>query len=198
MRITKGRVKNDFALVDTIAENIKMARKTAGLTRLELVKRAGVSNSCIPANHWENGVSTPKIETLIKIAKACGVPLSSLLPYDEASFDVMTFSGYQQLAARTINKDLSAECIRNHALFGLSSEVGEVLGIFQKELQGHEVDRTHVAKEIGDCLWFLAELCTILRLDMGKLARLNIEKLKARYPDGFEEERSLHREAGDI
>ena len=110
----------------------------------------------------------------------------------------MTLNAYQRLAARTINPKLSNDELIEHALFGLASEVGELHGIFQKRLQGHGVDVDHVVKEAGDVLWMLAELCTAYDFDMDDVAAKNIDKLMARYPRGFSEERSLHRADGDV
>lgn len=106
----------------------------------------------------------------------------------------MTFKNYQELAKRTINTDLTENKKLAHALYGLSSETGEITGIFQKELQGHEVRRDDLEGEIGDLLWFAAELCTVFGFDMGEIAQKNIDKLKKRYPDGFDEDRSINRD----
>lgn len=115
----------------------------------------------------------------------------------------MTGNEYQVLAARTINKTLTDEGVRQHALFGLTSEVGELNGIFQKRLQHNEADFSdeeynHMLKEVGDILWFVAEFCTANDWDLEDVMTVNIAKLKARYPDGFDVEKSLHRKEGDI
>lgn len=110
----------------------------------------------------------------------------------------MNFKDYQSLAARTINKDLDGLETLWHGLFCLASEVGEVHGLFQKKYQGHSVDVEHLKKELGDCLWAIAEICTACDLDMEEIASINIEKLKARYPEGFSAEKSLNRKEGDI
>lgn len=83
-------------------------------------------------------------------------------------------------------------------MFGLCSEAGEVAGIFQKIYQGHEVDHDHLKKELGDVLWMVAEICHAYGFELEDIMRLNIEKLKARYPEGFDTEHSLHRAEGDI
>lgn len=106
----------------------------------------------------------------------------------------MTFKNYQELAKRTINTDLTENKKLAHALYGLSSETGEISGIFQKELQGHEVKRDDLEGEIGDLLWFVAELCTVFGFDMCEIAQKNIDKLKKRYPYGFDEDRSVNRD----
>lgn len=110
----------------------------------------------------------------------------------------MNFTEYQKLAARTINRELNADDMTRHAVFGLCSEAGEVAGIYQKYYQGHSVDIEHVVKEMGDCLWMLAELCTANGLSLSEVASENIAKLMARFPDGFETEKSLHRSENDI
>ena len=110
----------------------------------------------------------------------------------------MTFNEYQALAARTIDKNLTPKGQLMHSLHGLSSEVGEIHSIFQKQYQGHKVDETHLKSEAGDLLWFLAELCTAHGWELEEVAQGNIDKLIARYPNGFEAERSLHRAEGDI
>ena len=110
----------------------------------------------------------------------------------------MDLSRYQKLAARTMNPELDGSDTLQHALYTLAAETGEIHGLFQKEKQGHELEREHLIKEIGDAMWALAELCTVCDLDMSSVAETNIEKLEARYPNGFEPERSLHRADGDI
>ena len=110
----------------------------------------------------------------------------------------MNFNEYQKLAARTINKNLTKEEMLLHGLFGLAAEAGEVLSIYQKQYQGHVPSDEHLIKEAGDCFWMLAEILTARDIPMDSVAQINIEKLKARYPEGFSEERSLHRAEGDI
>ena len=44
----------------------------------------------------------------------------------------------------------------------------------------------------------IAEACEALGLSLDDVAQTNIDKLKARYPDGFEVDKSLHRKEGDI
>lgn len=106
----------------------------------------------------------------------------------------MTLNEYQKLAGRTINKDLLPRETEMHALHGLASEVGEIHGIFQKFYQGHEIDAGELRKEVGDLLWFIAELCTVEGWEMEEVGEENIEKLRRRYPEGFDAERSLNRE----
>lgn len=137
--------------------------------------------------------SNGKIVALYEKAIQLGIPVE-IIKEDNTTENEMTFKNYQELAGRTINTDLTENMKLAHALYGLSSETGEISGIFQKELQGHEVKRDDLEEEIGDLLWFIAELCTVFGFNMGEIAQGNIDKLKKRYPDGFDEDRSVNRE----
>lgn len=110
----------------------------------------------------------------------------------------MTGNEYQKLAARTINNDLRDDEKLYHALHGLSGEVGEIHSLYQKLYQGHMFVEEHLQKEIGDLLWFVAELCTVYDFSLDEIMELNIGKLKARYPEGFDAHNSLNRKEGDI
>lgn len=110
----------------------------------------------------------------------------------------MRMNEYQALAARTINMNLDDLQMSFHALHGMVGEIGEIHSLYQKTYQGHAVEPDHLKKEVGDLLWFIAEYCTALGWDLEDVAQANIDKLRARYPEGFDAEKSLHRKAGDV
>ena len=110
----------------------------------------------------------------------------------------MTGNEYQKLASRTISNSMSSDEKMKHGVFGLCSEAGEVAGLFQKQYQGHNIDPQHLAKELGDCLWMIAEICTARGWELEDVMQMNVDKLLARYPNGFEVEKSLYRKEGDI
>ena len=109
----------------------------------------------------------------------------------------MFVNEYQTLAARTIATS-DTKTMRDHAMMGMVSEMGELFGLYQKVYQGHSFDEEHAKKELGDLLWMIAEYCTSMGWYLADVMTMNIEKLKARYPDGFDPEKSLHRQDGDI
>lgn len=116
------------------------------------------------------------------------------IQHKNAEPENMTLNEYQELAARTIDGVLSDDDVEYHALFGLAAEVGEIHSLYQKYFQGHDLIRADLIEEIGDALWMLSELCTVLDVKLSDVANYNIEKLKKRYPDGFDPKRSIHRE----
>lgn len=104
----------------------------------------------------------------------------------------MTLNEYQMLAQRTSNTKDGDKLL--NGVLGLNGEAGEVADIVKKfAYQGHKLDTDHLVEEIGDCLWYIAELATAVGLTLDAVAALNIQKLKKRYPDGFEAERSVNR-----
>lgn len=106
----------------------------------------------------------------------------------------MTLNEYAVLARRTQNRGLSGVEREKHALHGLSAEVGEIHSIYQKVYQGHGLDDHEIMLELGDLLWFAVELCDVMGVTLEDVARMNIEKLKKRYPEGFDAERSVNRD----
>ena len=110
----------------------------------------------------------------------------------------MTGNKYQELAARTIDTKLSPKQMKAHALHGMVGEIGELHSIYQKFYQQHPDNEEHRKKEVGDLLWFIAEYCTANNWNLEDVMQMNIDKLKARYPKGFDADKSLHRKDGDI
>lgn len=106
----------------------------------------------------------------------------------------MTINEYQNLAMTTLNPALSEKDVLINGVMGLCGESGETIDIVKKWLaQGHELDKEKLAKELGDICWYLAETATALGLSLEDIMAANIEKLKKRYPEGFDTERSVNR-----
>lgn len=106
----------------------------------------------------------------------------------------MTINEYQKLAMTTLNPSLSEKDVLINGVMGLCGESGEAIDIVKKHLaQGHELDREALIKELGDIAWYLAETATVLGVSLEEVLTLNIEKLKKRYPEGFDVEKSIER-----
>lgn len=111
----------------------------------------------------------------------------------------MTINEYQSLAMRTSNRDLSETDHLFNGVLGLVGESGEIADLIKKHrMQGHALDIEHVAKELGDVCWYIAETATAIGCDLETIMKMNIEKLQRRYPEGFSSDRSQNREKGDI
>ena len=106
----------------------------------------------------------------------------------------MTINEYQKLAMTTLNPELDKKDVLITGVMGLCGESGEVIDIVKKHLaQGHELDKEKIIKELGDVAWYMAEIATVLDVELEDVLVQNIEKLKKRYPEGFSTEKSVNR-----
>ena len=106
----------------------------------------------------------------------------------------MTVNEYQKLAMTTLNPALDKKDVLINGVMGLCGESGEVIDIVKKWLaQGHELNREKILAELGDVAWYLAEVAYALDTPLEDVLKGNIEKLKKRYPEGFEAEKSINR-----
>lgn len=106
----------------------------------------------------------------------------------------MEANEYQKLAMTTLNPALSKQDVLVNAVMGLCGESGEAIDIVKKHLhQGHELDKEKLLKELGDIAWYLAEAAYALDTPLDQVLQSNIDKLRARYPEGFSADRSVHR-----
>ena len=111
----------------------------------------------------------------------------------------MTINEYQELAMTTLNPELTKKDVLINSVMGLCGESGEAIDIVKKWMaQGHELDKEHLTKELGDIAWYLAEAATALDFPLDDILQANIDKLKKRYPDGFDAQKSLVRLQGDL
>lgn len=123
----------------------------------------------------------------------------------------MTINEFQRECMRTANEmntkcpitiiinGVTVDALMVNGLIGLNGEAGEAIDILKKHLfHGHELDIEHLAKELGDVAWYLAVTAKAIGYDLETIFQMNIDKLKARYPDGFSTEKSLHRAEGDV
>lgn len=115
------------------------------------------------------------------------------------SVNGMSVNQYQVAALRTAS-GMSEEYPRIlNGVLGLVGESGECVDMVKKHLfQGHELDKEHMVKELGDVAWYLAISAHALGYDLETILKMNIDKLMSRYPDGFDCDKSINRKKGDI
>ena len=87
-----------------------------------------------------------------------------------------------------------------YAAIGMCGEAGEVSELVKKyAYHGHTMDTEHLARELGDVLWYVSYMADLFGYSLGEIMEMNQDKLAKRYPDGkFDEERSRNRKEGDI
>lgn len=112
---------------------------------------------------------------------------------------MLTANEYQRLALRTANRKLSDQELLLDGLMGLNGEAGEAIDLLKKHMfQGHPFDEKHMVKELGDIAWYLAIAAYAVGYSLETVLRMNIDKLRERYPDGFSADLSINRKEGDV
>ena len=124
----------------------------------------------------------------------------------------MTGNAYQRHAMRTNDEmstcrletsiDINSEYDMGGivmATMGLSGEVGELNDMIKKWIfHKTDMDITHAKKELGDIMWYIACMAESFGWSLDEIMQMNIDKLKARYPDGFNIDRANHRNESDV
>lgn len=107
----------------------------------------------------------------------------------------MNINDYQKEAMKTLNPELNKKDVLINSVMGLCGESGEAIDIVKKWLmQGHDLDKDHLIKELGDIAWYLAEAATALDVPLDTILQGNLDKLHKRYPDGFSTSASINRQ----
>ena len=100
----------------------------------------------------------------------------------------MRFDEYQKLARKTaIYPNKGKDFV--YPTLGLVNEAGEVAGKIKKVIRDkkgkiNKETRKEISKELGDVLWYLAQLSNELNLSLEEVAVENIKKLKSRQRRG--------------
>lgn len=89
----------------------------------------------------------------------------------------MTLDEYQEKAYSTAMA--SAKNI-GYMLYGMTGEVGELHSIYAKNIRDGKINPEHIQKEIGDVLWFVSGICSLLGYKLSDIAQMNIDKLEDR------------------
>lgn len=105
----------------------------------------------------------------------------------------MKLNDYQDKCLRTL-PDLNREEILINGVLGMNGESGEVADELKKFLfHGHKFNKGKLVEEIGDVLWYISTTLYGLGISLEECAEKNINKLKKRYPDGFDSSQSEKR-----
>lgn len=111
----------------------------------------------------------------------------------------MQVNEYQKAAMATLNPALDKKDVLINSVMGLRGESGEAIDIVKKWLmQGHELDKEHLVRELGDVAWYLAEAATALDIPLEAVFQGNLDKLRQRFPNGFDTGASVNRKENDL
>ena len=106
----------------------------------------------------------------------------------------MEISKYQAEAARTCANIDGGILDDLHMVLGMQTEAAEIADAYKKTIAyKKELDLVNVKEELGDILWYIANMCNMHDWDLRDIMQTNIDKLKARYPEKFTEEHAINR-----
>jgi NTP pyrophosphatase (non-canonical NTP hydrolase) len=78
---------------------------------------------------------------------------------------------------------------------GMATEAGEFLDMLKKHIfYGKPMDFVNAKEEIGDQMWYAGLAVDVLQTTFNEVLTVNIDKLKARYPEKFTEEAAINRD----
>lgn len=106
----------------------------------------------------------------------------------------MEINTYQGKAARTLAKIDGNILDDLHMVLGMQTEVAEIADVYKKCIAYKKpLDYVNIKEELGDAMWYIANLCNMHGWDLRDILDTNIAKLEARYPEKFTEEQALNR-----
>lgn len=168
-----------FAREELDADRLTAEHFAANTVAGALLRKVGMT---------QTGVSKKTYEKQCRLHDAV---LYELVLHEEKP---LTVREYASLAMTTLNPALSREDALLNGVMGLCGESGEAIDLVKKHrFHGHGLDREALAKELGDVAWYLAETAYGLDIPLEEIFRGNLEKLRKRYPAGFDPERSKNR-----
>jgi NTP pyrophosphatase (non-canonical NTP hydrolase) len=106
----------------------------------------------------------------------------------------MNINDYQLKAARTCAKIDGAIMDDLHMVLGMQTEAAEIADVYKKTIAYRKpLDFVNIKEEVGDLMWYVANLCNMNGWDLRDILATNIAKLEARYPEKFTEEQAINR-----
>jgi NTP pyrophosphatase (non-canonical NTP hydrolase) len=187
----------------------------------QLTHERGRANSCNGEKSGKTNLTDREAMTIRYLAQV-GMPrkdIATMIIGDKAKHPMVTvnriiertrfghlddpadvWTVYPTIVAATARTDLPVNDQISNAAMGLAGEAGEVIDALKKHLyQGHDIDPDEIVEELGDVLFYWTWLAVLLfGFDRAEVMLRNMDKLRNRYPNGFEVERSLNRQKGDI
>ena len=111
----------------------------------------------------------------------------------------MQVNEYQKAAMATLNPVLDKKDVHINSVMGLCGESGEAIEIVKKWLmQGKSWTRSIWSGSLGMVAWYLAEAATALDIPLEAVFQGNLDKLRQRFPNGFDTGASVNRKENDL
>lgn len=126
-------------------------------------------------------------------------PLEVIPKFEEVK--ILTLDGYLLDSERTEKKFPEGKMMTQeemellHGIMGIVTEAGELMDAMKKHIiYGAPIDQVNIREELGDVMFYWALICRLYGWDPHEVLQINIDKLKARFPDKFNEVDALNRD----
>jgi len=98
----------------------------------------------------------------------------------------MNLKEYQEMCKLTAKKDFQTkeEEIMCWGL-GVTGEAGDIGSCIKKTFAHKKDVKDGIKENIGDMFWYTAMICNFFGWDLNEILKENTEKLKKRFPQGF-------------
>jgi NTP pyrophosphatase (non-canonical NTP hydrolase) len=105
----------------------------------------------------------------------------------------MTFEEFMKTTPRTIKLLGDNEKDIQHSLYGMITELAEVIDLYKKNLAyGKNFSIEQLEDETGDLFYYLSSFLHAAKLDPSRVMQKNFEKLLVRFPEGFEANKAIN------
>lgn len=107
----------------------------------------------------------------------------------------MNLEYYKKKALRTLSTCETPLLDDFHMVSGMVTEAAEIMDVYKKHIAyGKPLDLVNIKEEIGDLMWYIANMCNLHDWSLEDILGTNIEKLKSRYPEKFTNENAINRD----
>lgn len=106
--------------------------------------------------------------------------------------DLISCTEYQEFASSALQPKFKGEFGLYGFALGLGGETGEVLDAIKKRelYERKDIPVEHIEEELGDVMWYVANICTRYGLSLDGVLAKNVKKLNERYQKLYEQERN--------
>ena len=106
--------------------------------------------------------------------------------------DLISCTEYQEFASSALQPRFKGKIGLYGFALGLGGETGEVLDAIKKRefYEREDIPIEHIEEELGDIMWYIANICTRYGISLDDVLAKNVKKLRERYQKLYEQERN--------
>ena len=167
--------------VKTYSENVLRTTAPADSARANIIAKKDLA--CLMFNKMQTLVDDEKVFDAFKRVFYYGKP-------PKTEIEVQQVAEFVDNPLKNISLD-QTEML--HCLLGMCTETFELISAVLAYIESGKFDKVNAFEEIGDTMWYISYLVSVLGGDFENILEKNIAKLRARYPDKFDSDKAVTR-----